>query len=120
MKEVIDAESYILGFPEPVQSLLFELRNCIKKTAPQAEEVISYQMPAYKYQGMLIYFAGYANHIGFYPGASGVAHFFPELTQYKTSKGTIQFPIDKPLPFDLITRIVEFRLQDKINKKKNK
>jgi len=117
MKEVIDAESYILGFPEPVQSLLFELRNCIKKTAPQAEEVISYQMPAYKYQGMLVYFAGYSNHIGFYPGASGVEHFLPELTQYKTSKGTIQFPLDKPLPLDLIKRIVEFRLQENSNKK---
>lgn len=120
MKEVIDTQSYISSFPEPTRSLLKELRNCIKEAAPQAEEVISYQMPAYKYLGMLVYFAGYAKHIGFYPGALSVLQFLPELSAFKTSKGTIQFPLDKPLPLDLIKRIVAFKMQENINKKKNR
>ena len=84
----------------------------IRKAAPDAEEVISYQMPAYKCQGMLVYFAGYKNHIGFYPGAAGVAAFKEELSVYKNAKGSVQFPIDKLLPLKLIAEIVTFRVKE--------
>ena len=77
------------------------------KAAPDAEEVISYQMPAYKYYGMLVYFAAYENHIGFYPTASGIETFKKELSIFKGAKGSVQFPLDKPLPFRLITQIVK-------------
>ena len=116
--ENIDA--YIAGFPEKTQLLLHQLRATIREAAPMAEEVISYQMPAYKWNGILVYFAGYNNHIGFYPGLSGIQAFISELSAYRTSKGTIQLPIDKPIPTDLIKRIVAFRLKEKMEKVSNK
>ena len=102
-------DEYIASFPEEVQLLLKQLRTIIKEAAPEAEEVISYQMPAFKYYGILVYFAAFKNHIGFFPTASGVEVFREELSAYKLSKGTIQLPFDKPLPLDLITRIIKFR-----------
>lgn len=111
-----DVDSYIETFPPETQVRLRKLRALIRKNAPQAEEGISYQMPAYKLNGPLVYFAGYKNHIGLYPGVSGVASFEKELTQYKHAKGSIQFPMDKPLPVDLIKRIVAHRV--KVNGKK--
>jgi uncharacterized protein YdhG (YjbR/CyaY superfamily) len=111
-----DVESYISSYPAPTQKLLKQLRSIIRKTAPAADEVISYQMPAYKLHGVLVYFAGYAHHIGFYPGASGIANFKKEITGYKNAKGSVQFPLDKPLPLDLIRQIVEFRVLE--NQKK--
>jgi uncharacterized protein YdhG (YjbR/CyaY superfamily) len=114
MKEnaVPNVDIYIAGFPVEVQEQLQQLRDTIKKEAPEAVEVISYQMPAYKLNGMLVYFAGYKNHIGFYPTGSGIESFRHKLAGYKTSKGTVQFPIDQPLPIDLITEIVKFRVKE--------
>lgn len=113
-------DMYIAGFPEETQKLLNQLRQLIKDTAPDAEEVISYQMPAYKYHGMLVYFAGYSKHIGFYPGASGIAAFKEELSVYKNAKGSVQFPLDQPLPVKLIERMVLFRVKENLEKANSK
>lgn len=122
MKEITvpNVDFYIAGFPPKTQELLSQLRETIKKAAPEAQEVISYQMPAYKFHGMLAYFAGYKNHIGFYPTGSGIENFKSVLTAYKTSKGTVQFPIDQPLPLQLITEIVKFRVAENLEKVKEK
>ena len=103
-------DKYIEGFPIDVQTQLVQLRQAIRLAAPDADEVISYGMPAYRKKGILVYFAGYKSHIGFYPTASGIEAFKSELTDYKWSKGTIQFPFGEPLPIGLITRIVKFRV----------
>ena len=112
MQKPVDTDAYIAGYPKETQKNLKQLRATIKKAAPQAEEVISYGMPAYKWNGMLVYFAAYEKHIGFYPGSSGIAAFKKELASYKTSKGTVQFPVDEPVPLPLIARIVKFRLKE--------
>jgi uncharacterized protein YdhG (YjbR/CyaY superfamily) len=113
---IVDVDAYIAGFPEATQKLLQQLRSTIRKAAPKAEESISYQMPAYKFSGVLVYFAGYEKHIGFYPTGAGIAHFQKEIAGFKTSKGTIQFPLDKPLPLQLIKKIVAFRVQENLAK----
>ncbi|MFA6571343.1 MAG: DUF1801 domain-containing protein [Bacteroidota bacterium] len=112
-----DIDNYISGFPIETQKLLKQMRSLIKKTVPTAEEVISYGMPAFRLHGILVYYAGYKHHIGFYPTASGIREFKAEFSEYKSSKGAVQFPIDKPLPLDLITRIIKFRVQENIRKK---
>jgi len=117
-KIIKNVDEYIAGFPDDVQQLLQQLRATIKNVAPDAEEIISYQMPAFKYHGILVYFAAFKNHIGFYPMASGIATFKNEISGYKTSKGTVQFPIDKSLPVNLITTIIKFRLAENIAKAK--
>ncbi|MEH7011663.1 DUF1801 domain-containing protein [Neobacillus niacini] len=109
-------DEYILQFPKEVQGILQELRNVIRESAPEAVEKISYQMPAYALHGNLVYFAANKNHIGFYPTSSGIAAFQHKLTDYKSSKGAVQFPKDKPLPYDLISEIVKFRVAE--NRKK--
>jgi uncharacterized protein YdhG (YjbR/CyaY superfamily) len=109
-------DEYIANFPVHVQVKLEELRAVIKKTVPEAEEKISYQMPAFMFKGILVYFAAYSKHIGFYPTPSGIEKFKEELAGFKSSKGAIQFAIDKPLPVDLITRIVMFRLKENLVK----
>ncbi|MFX0012021.1 MAG: iron chaperone, partial [Candidatus Hermodarchaeota archaeon] len=101
--ETID--EYISKFPENVQEILQNLRKTISKSAPEAREAISYQIPTFKLNGNLVHFAAYKNHIGFYPTPSGIEAFKNELTSYKVSKGTIQFPLNKPIPFDLIQKI---------------
>ncbi len=106
-----DADSYIAVFPENTQKMLQQLRSIIKKAAPASAEVISYNMPAYKLNGILVYFAGYENHIGFYPTSLPIQVFKEKLTAYKTSKGAIQFSLDEQLPADLIKRIVKFRIE---------
>lgn len=111
-------DEYMIGFPEETQLLMEELRETIHKAAPEAEEVISYSMPAFKWHGILVYFAGYKNHIGFYPGSGAIAAFEKELSKYKTSKGTVQFPLDKPLPLALVTKIVKLRVKQNKEKKK--
>jgi uncharacterized protein YdhG (YjbR/CyaY superfamily) len=116
MDKVKDIESYIAAQHDKAKVLLQKLRQTIKKAAPEAVEVISYNMPAFKYHGMLVYYAGYKNHIGFYPTSAGIKIFADELSNYKWSKGTIQFPIDQPLPIDLITRIVKFRAKENLEK----
>ena len=107
---------YITAFSKETQKLLKELRATIIKTAPNAEEVISYQMPAYKYYGMLVYFAAYKNHIGFYPGVSSIEKFKKEIAVFKSAKGSVQFPLDKPLPLQLVTEMVAFKLKENLNK----
>jgi uncharacterized protein YdhG (YjbR/CyaY superfamily) len=115
-----DVDVYIAGFPAETQKMLLGLRNAIKKAAPKAEEIISYRMPAYKYHGILVYFAGYKNHIGFYPTSSGIREFKKELSVYKGSKGTVQFPLDKPLPLKLISSITRFRIKENLAKEEMK
>jgi uncharacterized protein YdhG (YjbR/CyaY superfamily) len=110
-------DEYIALQPEQIKPALELIRTTIKKIEPEAEEVISYKMPAFKYYGIIVYFAAYKNHIGFYPTSSGIAAFEKEFTGYKYSKGAVQFPLDKPLPLDLISRIVKFRVKENIEKK---
>lgn len=113
-------DEYISNFPPEVQEILKRLRKVIKESAPDAEEKISYQMPAFALHGNLVYFAAYKNHIGFYPTSSGIDAFKHELLEYKTSKGTVQFPIKKPLPYELISKIVKFRVAENIKKAEEK
>jgi len=109
-------DDYIAFFPASTQVLLKQMRQTIKKAAPAAVEKISYQMPTFALAGNLVHFAGYKNHIGFYPGSSGVKNFKEELEGYKNAKGSIQFPIDQPLPLDIVTRITQFRVQENLDK----
>ncbi|MEP7103089.1 MAG: DUF1801 domain-containing protein [Candidatus Dojkabacteria bacterium] len=113
-------DEYIDKAPVEVQGKLKELRSFIKNLAPEAEETIAYQMPTFKLNGKgLAYFAAFKNHIGFYPFPSGVAAFKEETAQYVTSKGTIQLPLDKPLPLELIEKIIKFRIKENLEKKKS-
>ena len=108
-----NVDEYIMAFPGKVQRLLKQMRKTIKSAAPNSEESLSYKMPAYKYFGRpLVYFAGYENHIGFYATPTGNIIFKKELAVYKTGKGSIQFPVDKPLPLALVNKIVKFRLME--------
>jgi uncharacterized protein YdhG (YjbR/CyaY superfamily) len=102
-------DEYIAGFPTEVQKTLKKIRLTIRKAAPDAEETISYQMPACKFHGMLIFFAGYAKHVSLYPAPREAVEFKKELSAYKGGKGTVQFPLGEPIPYDLIARIVKFR-----------
>jgi uncharacterized protein YdhG (YjbR/CyaY superfamily) len=114
-------DNYIKTFPENVQILLKQIRATIKENAPEAEESIGYQMPAYKTNGKpLVYFAGFKNHIGFYATPTGHAQFEKELSKYKQGKGSVQFPLDKPIPLALIARIVIFRVEENSIKKQKK
>jgi uncharacterized protein YdhG (YjbR/CyaY superfamily) len=107
-----NVDQYIKTFPVDVQKLLEQIRVTIKKSAPEAAESISYGMPAFKTHGKpLVYFAGFKNHIGFYATPTGHTEFAEELSKYKCGKGSVQFPLDRPIPFDLIRRIVEFRVK---------
>lgn len=117
--------AYILNFSPEIQEILETLRKVIKESAPDAEEKISWQMPTFVLHGNLVHFAAHKNHIGFYPGPSGIAEFKHELSEYKGAKGSVQFPLNKPLPYELISRIVKFRVaenkkeaEDKLKKKK--
>lgn len=105
-------DEYIAGFPLEVQTILLKLRKVVRDAAPQASEKISYQMPTYYLNGNLVHFAAFKHHIGFYPTPSAVAGFSAELVGYKNAKGSIQFPIDQPLPYDLIERMVRFRVEE--------
>ena len=115
-----DIDSYIAGFPQDVQVILQELRAAIKEAAPQAEEAISYQIPTFRLKGNLVHFAAYKNHIGFYPTSSGIEKFKIELSAYKLTRGTIRFPLDRPLPFDLINKIVRFRVKENLERAREK
>jgi uncharacterized protein YdhG (YjbR/CyaY superfamily) len=112
-----DVDIYIQEFPPVTQKQLYKLRAIIRAAAPAAQEVISYKMPAYKLHGMLVYFAGYKAHVGFYPTPSGIKNFLPKLKGYKCSKAAVQFPIDQPLPQSLIKEIVAFRIKENASKK---
>jgi len=114
-------DEYILDFPDEVQAILNQIRSTIRQAAPNAEESISYGMPAYKTYGKpLVYFAGFKNHIGFYATPTGHEEFAKELSKYKQGKGSVQFPIDQPMPLDLIFQIVEFRVFENQEKAKAK
>ena len=112
MSKINSVEEYISLYPSEIQEQLTAIRKIIQKAAPHADEVISYGMPAYKQQNILVYFAGNKNHIGFYPTASGIENFKEQFTNYKWSKGAVQFPLDQPLPEKLITAIVKFRINE--------
>lgn len=111
---VTSIDGYILSFPTEVQEILEKLRKVIKDAAPDAMEKISYQMPTFFFHGNLVHFAAYKKHIGFYPAPSGIDAFKQELSQYKGAKGSIQFPIDEPLPYELISKVVAFRVAENI------
>jgi len=106
-----NVDEYVTAQPKNVQAILNKLRTTIRSAAPKAEEVISYQMPAYKYKGMLVFFAAWQNHIGLYPAGRLMA-FEKDLARYERSKGTIKFPLDKRIPFGLISKIVKFRVKE--------
>lgn len=112
-------DEYIGSFPPNVQKILEQLRNTIAKAAPQAKERISYGIPTFSLDGNLVHFAGFKNHIGFYPAPSGIEAFKEELSQYKGAKGSVQFPINDPLPLALIRKIVKFRVKENLAGKKN-
>jgi uncharacterized protein YdhG (YjbR/CyaY superfamily) len=109
-------DEYISDFPAEIQDILEKIRSRIIKAAPEAEETISYQMPAFRLKGNLVYFAAFKNHIGFYPTSSGIEAFKNELSRYKGAKGSVQFPINEPMPFELIKKIVASRVDE--NKRK--
>ena len=109
-------DDYIENFPKKVQEILQGLRTTIREAAPDAEEAISYQMPTFRFKGNLVHFAAYKNHIGFYPTPSGIEKFKSELSIYEGAKGSVKFPIDQPLPLDLIGKIVSFRVKENLEK----
>jgi uncharacterized protein YdhG (YjbR/CyaY superfamily) len=113
-------DEYIAQFPEDVQKKLKELRKVIKTAAPEAEERISYQMPTFRLNGNLVHFAAFKNHIGFYPAPSGINAFETEISAYQSSKGTLRFALDKPLPLELVSKIVKFRVAEDLKKAKKK
>ena len=107
-------DEYIATFPKNFQSNLEEMRQAVREAAPEAEETISYQMPAFKLNGILVWFAAFKNHIGFYPKTSAIEAFKEELSGYEVSKGTIRFPINKPVPIDLVKKIVRYRVKENL------
>jgi uncharacterized protein YdhG (YjbR/CyaY superfamily) len=113
-------DEYIAAYPVDVQELLQTMRTTIQQAAPDATEAITYAIPTFKLNGNLVHFGGYKSHIGFYPAPMGIEAFADETAQYETGKVTLQFPIDKPLPLDLITRIVKFRVGKNLAKGKKK
>lgn len=113
-------DEYIAGFPEDVQELLEKVRATIREAAPDAEEAIKYQIPTFTLNGNLVHFAAFKNHIGFYPAPRGIEAFKDELAVYKGAKGSVQFPFGEPIPYDLISRIVRFRVQENLAKAKPK
>ena len=117
-KQITTIDEYINVFPADVQKILEKVKQTIQKAAPDATETISYQMPTFKLNGRnLVHFAAWKNHIGFYPTPSGTAAFKKELSAYKNAKGSVQFPIHEPIPYDLIKKIVAFRKKEILEKK---
>jgi len=113
-----DIDGYIADFPKETQELLTQVRTTIRKAAPDAKEKISYGMPTFTLNGNLVHFAAYKNHIGFYPTPSAIEAFKKDLSVYEGAKGSVKFPIDKPLPFGLISKIVKFRVMESLEKTK--
>ena len=113
-----DIDEYISAFPEETQKILNEIRATIRKAAPDAEETINYAIPTFKLKGNLVHFAAFKNHIGFYPAPSGIKAFSNELSAYESAKGSVQFPLDQPLPLSLISRIVKFRVKENLERGK--
>ncbi len=117
MKRAASVDEYISRFPAEVQSIMNQIRAVIMEAAPQAQERISYGMPGFYQNGMLVWFGGHTNHIGFYPTGEGVEVFKRELAAYKTSKGAVQLPLDQPMPYELIRKIVKYRVEMNTKKK---
>ena len=113
-------DEYIAGFPQDVRAVLERVRTTIRKAAPSAEEKISYQIPTFTLKGNLVYFAAFKKHIGFYPVPTGIEAFKKELSPYKQAKGSVQFPLDKPIPYDLIGQIVKLRVKGNLTRAKAK
>ena len=113
-------DEYMATFPEEIQTILQTIRETIRAAAPDAEEKISYQMPTFFLKGNLVHFAAFKNHIGFYPTPSGVEAFKEEIARYQGAKGSIRFPLDEPMPLDLITRIVKMRVAENLEKAESK
>jgi uncharacterized protein YdhG (YjbR/CyaY superfamily) len=113
-----DINTYIADFPENVQAILQQIRATIHKAAPEATEDIKYAIPTFVLNGNLVHFAAFKSHIGFYPTPTGIEEFEKELSVYKQGKGSVQFPLDQPIPLDLITRIVKYRVKQNAEKKK--
>lgn len=118
IKKPENIDQYIKGFPTDIQEILEKVRITIQNAAPNAKEKISYAMPAFEQNGILVYFAAFKNHIGLYALPSGHQAFKEELSLYKTGKGSVQFPFDQPIPYDLISQIVQFRVKENLEKKK--
>lgn len=113
-------DEYIAKFPEEIQKLLEQIRIVVQNAAPEAQETISYGMPTFAYKGVLAHFAAFKNHIGLYALPSGNEAFKEDLAVYKTGKGSIQFPLNEPIPFELISRIIKFRVEENLEKAKTK
>ena len=113
-------DEYISDFPENIQLILEQIRETIKRTAPEAEETIKYGMPTFTLNGNLVYFAAFKNHIGFYPIPTGIEAFKEQFSQYKTGKGSVQFLLEQPMPLDLIAQVVKFRVEQNLGKPKKK
>ncbi len=110
-------DEYIAAFPKDVQDILGKMRRVIREAAPKSEEMISYGIPTFKLHGNLVHFAAFKNHIGFYPTPSAIAAFKKELSSYKQAKGSVQFPLGKPIPFELVKKIAKFRVKENLTKK---
>jgi uncharacterized protein YdhG (YjbR/CyaY superfamily) len=113
-----DIDEYIASFPRDIQEILEKLRVTIREAAPEAEETISYHIPTFTLKGNLVHFAAYKKHIGFYPAPSGIAKFKKELSAYEGAKGSVKFPLAKPIPFSLISEIVKFRVEENLERAK--
>jgi uncharacterized protein YdhG (YjbR/CyaY superfamily) len=119
-KKIKTIDEYIMGFEPEIQKTLNEMRNFIKTEVPEATEKISYGMPTFYLNGNLVHFAAFKDHYGFFPSPSGIDAFEKELLPYRTGKGTLRFPIDKPIPWGIIRKVVQFRARENLNKVKNK
>ena len=113
-------DAYIAMFPKDVQVILEEMRQAIREAAPQAQETISYRMPAFKQNGILVWFAAHKSHIGFYPRVSAIEAFKEELRDYQVTKGTVKFFLDKPIPYDLVKKMVRFRVKENVDNSQKK
>jgi len=109
-------DEYIAAFPKEVQDILEKMRGTIRESAPQAKETIKYAIPTFELNGNLVHFAAFKNHIGFYPTPSAIVAFKKELSSYRQAKGSVQFPIDQPIPFDLVKKIVRYRVRENLDK----
>lgn len=109
-------DEYIAGFPHDVQEILEKIRVTVRKAAPDAEETISYQIPTFKLEGNLVHFGAFKKHVGFYPSPTGIEKFKDVLSVYQGAKGSVRFPLDKPMPFGLISRIVKFRVKENLER----
>jgi uncharacterized protein YdhG (YjbR/CyaY superfamily) len=115
-----DVDKFISAYPEEVQQVLNKVRATIREAAPGAEETINYGIPTFTLHGNLVHFSGFKDHIGFYPTPSGIEKFKKELSKYEGAKGSVKFPLDQPMPYELIRKIVEFRVKENLAKKKKK